>query len=437
MKDAMVSETYRKKLISIEQGLEKIKSNMEIVVSNIPEPQGLLEKFHTIADRVENVKVFSVLLAIPYEFITDPSMKGHFELVSWFHGTGARGGLAAKSGIVTFAPNMLHNIALDQIRTRKPNIFMGSCTPPDKHGFVSLSLGVSYEKNMIENADIVIMEVSEHLPRTFGDTPVHMDDIDFFIETHRQAPTLTMKEPSELDLQIGAHIADLVEDGSTIQLGIGGIPNAVGKCLNKKKDLGVHTEMLVDAMMELYQMGVITNKKKTLYKDKFVCTFISGTKDLYDWADNNVAITVRRGYWVNDPAVVRQNSKMVSINTCMMVDLTGQVFSESIGTNQFSGTGGQFDTAMGAREAYDGLGKSIIACASTAKAGKISTIVSMAPQGTPVTLHRGQTDWVSTEYGAVNLRAKTVRERVAALISIAHPNFRDQLWEEAGKLGYL
>ena len=290
---------------------------------------------------------------------------------------------------------------------------------------------------MIEAADIVILEVSDKLPRTFGDLDVHIDDIDYFIETHREAPTLPIKEPSELDKTIGAHIADLVEDGSTIQLGIGGIPNAVGKCLTGKKDLGVHTEMLVDAMAELYDAGVITNKKKSLYPGKFVCAFISGSKMLYDFVDNNVAVLVKRGQWVNDPAVVRQNSKMVSINTCMMVDLTGQVISEGIGTKHYSGTGGQFDTAMGAREAYDGLGKSIIACASTAKGGASSCIVSTAPAGTAVTLHRGMTDWVVTEFGAVNLRAKTIPERVDALISIAHPNFREQLKEEAAKIGWI
>jgi acyl-CoA hydrolase len=428
---------YRKKVISIDQAVQMIQSDMEIVCSNIPEPQGMMEKFHTQADRVKNVKVFSVLTALPYQFIVNPAMKGHFQLCSWFHGVGARAGLAANSGTVVFAPNMLHNIGTDQERVRKPNIFMGSCTPPDAHGFVSLSLGVSYERNMLEAADIAILEVSDKLPRTFGDVDIHIDDIDFFVESHREPPVLTMKDSSELDQTIGNYIAELVDDGSTIQLGIGGIPNAVGKCLFNKKDLGVHTEMLVDAMAELYDAGAVTNKKKSLYPGKFVCAFISGTKALYDFVDNNVAILVKRGQWVNDPAVVRQNSKMCSINTCMMVDLTGQVISEGIGTKHYSGTGGQFDTAMGAREAYDGLGKSIIACASTAKGGKSSCIVSAAPAGTAVTLHRGMTDWVVTEYGAVNLRAKTIPERVHALISIAHPNFREQLKEEAAKIGWI
>lgn len=428
---------YRNKVISIEQAMEMIQSDMEIVCASIPEPQGLMGQFHTRADRVKNVKVFSVLTALPYQFIVDPAMKGHFELVSWFHGAGARAGLAANSGTVVFAPNMLHNIATDQMRVRKPNIFMGGCTPPDKHGYVSLSLCVSYERDLLDAADMVILEVSDKLPRTFGDVDVHIDDIDYFIETHRAAPALTIKEPSELDRTIGNYIAELVDDGSTIQLGIGGIPNAVAKCLEKKKDLGVHTEMLVDAFMELYDMGVITNKKKSLYPGKFVCAFIMGTKELYEFADNNVGILVKKGTWVNDPAVVRRNSRMVSINTCMMVDLTGQVMSEGVGTGHFSGTGGQFDTAMGAREAYDGLGKSIIACASTAKGGTASCIVSRAPAGTAVTLHRGMTDWVVTEYGSVNLRAKTVPERVRALIRIAHPDFREQLKEEAEKIGWI
>ncbi|HEX7533896.1 MAG TPA: acetyl-CoA hydrolase/transferase C-terminal domain-containing protein, partial [Syntrophales bacterium] len=205
----------------------------------------------------------------------------------------------------------------------------------------------------------------------------------------------------------------------------------------KKRDLGVHTEMLVDSMKHLYEIGVITNKKKALHKDKFVCAFMFGSQELYDWTDNNVAVSVLRARYVNAPAVIRQNSKMTSINTCFMVDLTGQVFSESIGTHQYSGTGGQFDTAVGAREGLDGLGKSIIACRSTAKSGKISRIVSVAPQGTPVTLQRGVSDYIVTEHGVAWLRGKTVRERTESLISIAHPDFREQLKEEAQRMGYM
>ena len=190
-------------------------------------------------------------------------------------------------------------------------------------------------------------------------------------------------------------------------------------------------------MMELYEAGVITNKKKALLKDKMVCTFAMGSTKLYSWLHDNLAVEFRRGSWVNDPAVVRQNSRMVSINTCLMVDFTGQVASESIGTRQFSGTGGQTDTAVGAKEAYDGLGKSIIACASTTKNGTISTIVPTLPEGTAVTLHRSNTDHIVTDYGIAYMRGRTVRERTRNLIAVAHPDFREELTGQAKKLGYI
>ena len=195
--------------------------------------------------------------------------------------------------------------------------------------------------------------------------------------------------------------------------------------------------MMVDSMMELYNMGVITNKKKAFYKDKFVCTFAMGSKKLYEWLDNIPAVEFLRGKYVNDPCVVQKNSKMVSINTCIMVDFTGQVASESIGINQYSGTGGQTDTAVGAIEGFDGKGKSIIACRATAKKGRISTIVPVLPEGSAVTLHRSNTDYVVTEYGIARLTGLTVKERTLALINIAHPDFREELKQKAQNMGYL
>jgi acyl-CoA hydrolase len=222
-----------------------------------------------------------------------------------------------------------------------------------------------------------------------------------------------------------------------LQLGIGEIPNAAAMSLITKKDLGVHTEMMVDSMMELYELGVVTNKHKTLHKDKFICTFAMGSEKLYKWLNNNPSVEFLRGSYVNDPCIIKQNCKMVSINTCIMIDFTGQVSSESIGLEQYSGTGGQSDTAVGAVEGKDGLGKSIIACRSTARGGAISTIVPVLPAGSAVTLHRSHTDYVVTEWGSVRLTGRTVRERTVALISIAHPDFRESLKVQAEELGFL
>ncbi len=429
---------YADKLITADEAASKIKSGDDIVVAQCAsEPQGCMSRFHTAAPRVRDARVFSVLTLKPYDFYMKPEMKGHFELASWFHAPGSRHALAAGAGTVTYVPNMLHRAALDRLQVRKPDIFFGTCTPPDAKGFVSLSLGITYEKDILEAADTVVLEINRNLPRTFGDTHLHMNDVDWFVENDQEVPSLPSPAPDETELAIGSRIAELVDDGATLQLGIGGIPNAAALALKGKKDLGVHTEMMVDSMMELYEAGAITNKKKTLCKDKFVCTFAMGSSKLYDWLDDNPAVEFRRGAWVNDPAVIRQNSRMVSINTCLSVDLTGQVASESIGPVQYSGTGGQTDTAVGAKEAYDGLGKSIIACRSTAKTGTVSAIVPRLAEGTAVTLHRANTDNVVTEFGIARLRGRTVRERAAALIAVAHPGFRAGLRAEARKLGYL
>jgi acyl-CoA hydrolase len=431
-------DIYRSKLVAVDDAVSRIASNNDVIVAMCAsEPQGCMSRFHIVADRVENVRVFSCLTLKPYDFYMKREMKGHFELASWFHAPGSREALKNGVGTVTYVPNMLHRAAMDRIHARRPDIFFGTCTPPDKHGFVSLSLGITYEQDIIEAARLVVLEVNPRLPRTLGDTQVHVSKVDFFVLNDQEVPTLPSPVPSATDLAIGAYIADLVEDGSTIQLGIGGIPNAAALALKDKRDLGVHTEMFVDSMMELYEMGVITNTRKALKPGKFVTTFAMGSRKLYDWLDDNVAVEFIRGNWVNNPSVVAQNSRMVSINTCISVDFTGQVASESIGTSQYSGTGGQSDTAQGAVAGFDGLGKSIIACASTARGGKLSTIVPTLPEGSAVTLHRSHVDHVVTENGVARLRGKTVRERTRELIAIAHPDFRADLTAKAKALGYL
>jgi acyl-CoA hydrolase len=428
---------YSKKLIGIEDAVQFIKSDTDIIVAQCAsEPQGCMAKFHLAKDRVTDVKVFSVLTLKPYDFYMKPEMKGHFELCSWFHAPGSRQALKEKTGTVTYVPNMLHRAGMDRLKVRRPHMFFGTCTPPDNNGFVSLSLGITYEKDILEAAEITVLEVNDQLPRTLGDTQVHVSDVSWFVEFPQTPPTLTAPEPDEVAMRIGEHIADLVEDGSTIQLGIGEIPNAAAMSLHTKKDLGVHTEMMVDSMMELYELGVITNKKKSVHKDKFICTFAMGSLKLYKWLDNNPSVEFLRGSYVNDPSEMKHNSRLVSINTCIMIDFSGQVSSESIGIEQYSGTGGQTDTASAAIEGTDGLGKSIIACRSTARGGAISTIVPVLPLGSAVTLHRSHTDYVVTEWGSVRLTGRTVRERTHFLISIAHPDFRKSLQEKAEEMGY-
>jgi len=432
------NEDFKGKLVAVDEAVGRIRSGDDVIVAMCAsEPQGCMSAFHKMADKVVDARVFSCLTLKPYEFFMRPEMKGHFELASWFHAPGPREALKAGTGTVTFVPNMLSRAASDRVAVRTPDIFFGTCTPPDSHGFVSLSLGITYEKDIIEAARTVVLEINPRLPRTYGDTHLHVRDVDLFVEHDQEVPTLPAPAPSDIDLRIGEHIADLVQDGSTIQLGIGGIPNAAALALREKRDLGVHTEMFVDSIMELYELGVITNARKSLKPGKFVTTFAMGSRKLYDWLDDNVAVEFQRGRWVNDPAVVSENSRMVSINTCLAVDFTGQVASESIGSNQYSGTGGQSDTAQGAVGGRDGQGKSIIACYSTAKGGTISTIVPTLAEGSVITLHRSFVDHVVTEWGVARLRGRTVRERTRELIGIAHPDFRDELTAKAKKMGYL
>ncbi|MTI46473.1 acetyl-CoA hydrolase/transferase family protein [Sporosalibacterium faouarense] len=434
-----IKEIYNNKLITVEEGLNKIKSNYNVISAlAAAEPRELLSKLHTISDRVENVNVVTCLPMGAYEYFTDPQNKDSFLMEGWFYSPAIR--KTHKNKNVSFIPNHLHLAATKRLDHRKTNVFVGTASCMDKHGYISLSLSATYEREVIDDADIVILEVNPNMPRTFGDTIIHISEVDHVIETDYSIPEFPVTEPSEKDKIIGKYIAELVEDGSTIQLGIGGIPNAVAAELMSKKDLGIHTEMFTDGMVDLYEAGVITSKKKTLMPGKMVATFALGTKKLYDFIDNNPAVNIMNGKWVNDPYVIGQNYKMISINTTLQIDLTGQCCSESIGHKQFSGTGGQADTAIGAQNSQGG--KSIIALYSTAKIRVpgseerkvVSKIVPRLDHGAIVSLSRNDVDYVVTEYGVAELRGTSVRDRVERLINIAHPDFREQLKKNAEEL---
>ncbi|WP_408955082.1 acetyl-CoA hydrolase/transferase family protein [Natroniella sp. ANB-PHB2] len=434
-----IKQSYKEKRITTEEALSKVETGDHIVTGlAAAEAQSILSELHTIADDVEDVIVSTCLPLSNNEYFTNPEYKDNFRMEAWFYSPGIR--KAHKDKLVSFIPNHLHLAGTKRLAHRDVDIFFGTATPVDKHGYLSLSLSATYEKLMVQNADIVILEVNPNLPRTFGDTTVHIDDVDFFVEADYDIPELPIAEPSEKDRIIGKNIAELVEDGSTIQLGIGGIPNAVAAELLDKKDLGIHTEMFTDGMVDLYNAGAVNNKKKTLMPEKMVATFALGSKKLYDFIDDNPAVRIMDGNWVNDPHVIGQNHKMVSINTTLEVDLTGQCASESIGTKQFSGTGGQADTAIGAQNSPEG--KSIIALYSTAdvRTGEgderktISKIVPMLTQGAAVSLSRNDVDYVVTEYGVAELRGTSIRERVERLTNIAHPDFREELKEKAKEL---
>ena len=433
---------YSEKIISVQEALSFVKSDSCIVTAvAAAEPQAFLGELHTIADGVKNVNVNICLSLRSYPFLESAEYEESFDVVSWFHGPGSR--KAQKLRKISYYPNNLHFMGSKRLAAIKPNIFVGTASYPDEHGFVSLSMSNVYEKEVLEQADIVIIEINKNYPRTFGDVELHVNDIDYLIETDYALPIVPSAEPNEKDLAIGKYIAEYIKDGDCIQLGIGGIPNAVAKSLYDKKDLGVHTEMLTAEMVGLAKAGVINGKCKQTYKGKMVATFAMGTKEMYDYMDNNPSIAILNSAYVTDPYVVAQNDNQVSINTTLEVDLMGQCSSESLGPIQFSGTGGQTDTAVGAQMSKNG--RSFIALYSTAmvknpvtgEKEEVSKIVSQLKPGAAVSLSRNDIEYLVTEYGVVCLKGKTIKERVKLIISIAHPKFREQLLKEAEEIGWI
>jgi len=429
-------EQYCKKLISIPEAVSLVRSQQTVATGiAASEAVGLLSELGNHKDRLEDVRVWVCLPLRQYDYAMKPEMAGHFFVENWFYGASDR--MVHPQGRVSYIPNNLHQAATNKLRAAggKVNVFFGTATPPDKRGYMSLSLGLVIEKELLESADLVILEVNHNLPWTLGDTQVHISEVNYLVENHVPLFESQPVPPSEPEKAIGGYIADLIEDGSTLQLGIGGIPNAITAFLMERHDLGVHTEMFTDGMVDLYNAGVVTNRKKTLWKGKMVGTFALGTKKLYDFLDNNIGVEMQQGKVTNDPYIIAQNYKMVSVNTALQVDLIGQVCSQSIGSRHFSGTGGQLDTHRGAQMSPGGRG--IIALRSTAKDGAISTIVPVLQEGAEVTVPCQEVDTVVTEFGVAELRGKCLKDRMEALVAIAHPDFRGWLRDEAKRRGIV
>lgn len=428
-------ELYKRKFVSIDELLDKIKSGDTIVVGMAAaQPFGFLSNVHKIKDRVQNVKIITCLLLKDYEYLKYSNRENaSFIAESWYLSDFER--KAYSEGRLSYIPNNLHSAGIEKIKNEKIDFYIGSATPMDDKGFFSMSLCLVYEKEMVENAKYSVLEVNEKLPKTFGDTNVYINDVSFITEFNTTLVEFPPIEPSETERKIGEYISDLIEDGSTIQLGIGGIPNAITKFIMEKKNLGIHSEMLTDGMVDLIEKGVVTNREKTIWKDKTVGAFALGTQKLYDFINNNLSVEIHRGSIVNDPYIIRKNNKMVSINTSLTIDITGQVCSESFGPKQYTGTGGQLDMHRGAQMSKGGMG--IIASRSTAKNGTISTIVPAFPEGSNITVPRQDVDIIVTEFGVAKLKGKSTRERALSIINIAHPDFRDYLTFEAEKLNIL
>lgn len=437
-------EEYKSKLIDVHEAVGKINNNDHVLVGAISaEPYTFLDHFHLLKERnVENVTLTHMQPNKYYDFYEDDDYKDIVQGDYLFSSKLLRDSF--KMSRASYIPNYLRNAGRDRVSYYKynntpVNIYVVAVSPMDSHGYFTAGSWADYHRDFVEAADMVIAEVNENAPRTFGDTYLHISEVDYIFHGDNQIYYQEMKEVEEIDRTIAKHIAGLVENGSTLQIGIGGIPNAIVSELKEKKDLGVHTEMLSDGLIELYQAGVVTNKSKSFNKDKFITAFSHGSKITYDFIHDNPNVLHLDVNKTNNPHNIARNHKMVSINTTLQVDLMGQCASEAIGTDQLSGTGGQVDTAVGAREAKDG--KSIIALRSTAmirengnsERQRQSTIKAVHPAGTVITLTRAAVDFVVTEYGTAALRGASVKERVKALVRIAHPDYRDFLLEEARK----
>jgi acyl-CoA hydrolase len=421
---------YNSKKITVSDALSTLRPGDEAGIANCAmEPLSILDELHTLKGKIHDLHLVCCVGIADHPFWHDAEMQKCLMVHSFFFGAYTRE--SHRLGFASYVPCNLHNGTARRFNHRTPNVFIGTASPMDKHGFVRSSLSVALDKDFWEAADRIIMEINPYMPIVEGETQIHISDIDYIVEVDRPVPKLPSPVLSKEDETIGRYVAELVADGDTIQLGIGTIPDSVAKAFVDKHDLGVHTEMLTSSIADLVEQGVVTNKKKTLHNGKMVATFAFGSQKLYDMMDCNPSVMLMRTSYANDPWVIAQNDNMVSINTALQVDLTGQVCSESLGTLQYSGTGGQSDTAQGAIRAKNG--RSIIALRSTAKNGTISTIQPFLQPGSVVSLQRNNVDYIVTEYGIAPLRGRNIRERVNNLTAIAHPDFRSELLKDAEK----
>ncbi len=429
-------EEYKQKTITIPEAISKVSSGMTLQIGiAASEPVGLLEELGRQAGRLQNITAWTCLPMRPYDIFMKPEMEGRFFNENWFYGAPDRA--VHGEGRVSYTPNNLHQAGFDKLLGHggQLDMFLGVCTPPNADGLVSLSMGTVVERDMIDVADLVILEVNENLPWTDGDVVIPISLVDHFVHFNSSLVQVPVAEPNEIDEQIGRNVAEFIEDGCTIQLGIGSMPTAVAEFISDRRHLGIHSELLVDGIYRLWEAGAADNSRKTLHPGKFVATFAIGTQPLYDFMNDCPDVLLLRGSYVNNPYVIAQNYKMISINTAIQVDVLGQVCSQSIGTRQFSGTGGQLDTHRGAQMSQGGKG--IIALRSTAKNGTISTIVPTLAPGAGVTVPSQDVDTIVTEYGSAQLRGLSVKKRMEALIKIAHPDFRESIREECHRLGIV
>jgi 4-hydroxybutyrate CoA-transferase len=435
---------YRERLCSAEEAVGVIKSCDCVVLANLcAEPRLLPDLLLDRAADLRGVRIFQLrALGSFIERLSEPKMEEHVKWATTFTGGVRQINKLIKDGRADFYPLPLSKIPwLFRSGTFRPNVFMGTVSPPDNRGYCSLGVSVDYAHAAIETAETVIVEVNENMPRTGGDSLIHVSDIDFLVETNEPIYELPPAEKTGLEEKLAENVAGLVDNGATIQIGWGALSESIPPFLKEKKDLGMHSEMFPASTVTLVEEGALTCKRMTINNGKIVCAFAAGSRDTYDWLDGNPMIQMKPVDYTNDSAIIAMNHRMTTINAALEVDLFGNIYADVLGFDQYSGAGGQPDFILGAQLCPEG--KSIIVLPSTALDGKVSRIVSHpsltgnARAPAIPTISRFHADYVVTELGVASLKDKTTRERAKELVKIAHTDFIDTLYNDGRKLNLL
>jgi len=422
------------RVISPAAAIRKIAAGRRILIgSGAAEPVTLVNALVEHGAHLADNDVVHLLTLGPAPYVR-AEFQARFRHTAFFIGSNTRE--AVQAGRADFMPIFLSEIPrLIRSRRLRVDVVLLQVTPPDRHGQMSLGISVDVMRAAVDSADLVIAEVNPLMPRTFGDSMIRVDDVDWLVPVETPILEHPLEPLDEVSVAIGRHVASLIPNGATLQTGIGKLPHAVMCALHQREDLGIHTEMLSDSVLELIEAGVITGRKKTLMRGKIVTSFVMGTKRLYDFVHDNPCVELWPSDFTNDPLVIAQNENMVAINSALAVDLTGQVAADTLGGRFFSGIGGQVDFIRGA--ARSSGGKPIICMPSTADDGRLSRIQATLEAGAGVVTSRGDVHYVVTEYGIADLWGKTIRQRATALIEIAHPDFRRELMDAAKARSYV
>jgi len=428
------NQIYEARISTPAEAVREIKSGQRVFLTgNCSVPQKVLAALVDYAPELIDIEICHALTVGLADYV-HPSMEGHLRVNTMFISQNIRE--AVHEGRADFTPVLLSEFTTLFKRGILPvDVALIHVSPPDEHGFCSLGIEVGLTKSVAASATRIIAEVNQRMPRTLGDSFIHVSKLDYVVPVDYDLPELPMGSEGQLDIveKIASYIAELIPDGATLQLGIGAIPDAVLRHMYAKKDLGIHTELFSDGIIDLVDAGVLTNARKTLHQGKIIAGFLLGSTRLYKWVDDNPLIELHPTEYVNDPFVIAQNARMVAINSAIEIDLTGQVCADSIGSKLYSGVGGQLDFIYGASRSQGGV--PIIALPSTAK--NFSRIVAILKPGAGVVTTRNHVHYVVTEYGVADLYGKTIRQRAKSLINIAHPDYRAELSRHARELHYI